>query len=263
MTDQPRTHIATSTADDVFVRDKSLCRELLGKVTFTEMIYFQITGRTATAAQTAMLDACLVALMEHGLTPSALAARLVYGSSPEAMQGGVAAGLLGVGSRFVGTVEDCGVLLARIAAAADPDAEAATIVADHRARRAALPGFGHPQHRPDDPRSLRLFELARAHGVAGRHVAAIHALSAAIDRALGKHLTINATGSVAAVLADCDVPLEIARGFALIARCAGLVGHLHEEQRDPAMASIWHAAETAVPYAGTAGHSHTHEDESP
>src|SRR5271154_7138305 len=100
----PTTRIATHTAEDVFVRGRSLCRELIGKLTFTEMTYLQITGRTPTVGQTAVVDACLVTLMEHGLTPSVLAARLVQSSAPEGLQAAVAAGLLAVGSVFVGTV---------------------------------------------------------------------------------------------------------------------------------------------------------------
>src|SRR5450631_3940837 len=101
------THIATATREDVFVRGKSLCSELIGKVSFTQMTYFQITGRMPSAGQTAVVDACLVALMEHGMTPSTIVARLIYSSAPEAVQAAVAAGLLGVGSVFVGTVEGC------------------------------------------------------------------------------------------------------------------------------------------------------------
>lgn len=238
------TKIATSTADDITIRGRSLTRELIGKLSFSEMLYFQILGRDATPAQARAIDACLVALMEHGLTPSALATRLVYSSSPEAMQGAVAAGLLGVGSRFVGTVEGCAVLLARIVAG-EP---APAIVAEHRAARRPLPGFGHDTHTPDDPRTPALFDLARSLSVAGPHVDAALALGAALDAALGRHLTLNATGAIAAVLADCGVPPEIMRGFALVARCAGLIGHIHEEQHTPALRSIWDAADRAVPY---------------
>jgi citrate synthase len=251
MTTTPKatTSIATSVPDDIVVRGKSLCRDLLGKLSFTEMICFQIVGRVPSSAQAALVDACLVALMEHGLTPSVLAARLVYSSSPEALQSGVAAGLLAVGSRFVGTVEGCAALLDRMVAG-DPATEARHIVEEHRASRRPLPGFGHPLHVPDDPRTPRLFALARERGVAGSHIAAIEILSAALDRALGRHLTINATGAVAAVLADVGIPAEIMRGFALVARCAGLVGHIHEEQKQPVMETIWEAAERAIPFTG-------------
>jgi citrate synthase len=239
------TRIATADATSITVRGEDLCA-LIGELTFTEMIWLQMIGTRPSAAQVAVVDACLVALIEHGLTPSAIAARLVYSSAPEAMQGAVAAGLLGVGGQFVGTAEGCAVLLARIAAAADPAAEAARVVAEPQHR--ALPGFGHDIHKPDDPRTPRLLAVAHASGLAGKHVRALELLSAALDRAKGKHITINATGAVAALLADAGAPPEILRGFALIARCAGLVGHVHEEQHAPAMRSMWAAAERAVPY---------------
>lgn len=252
MPDKQTTSIATHTNEDIFIRDRSLCRELIGKVTFTEMIFFQILGRLPTPQQAAVVDACLVTLMEHGLTPSALATRLIYSSAPEAMQAGVAAGLMGVGSVFVGTMEGCATLLAGILAAPDGLETASRRVAEeHRAARKPLPGFGHHMHKPDDPRSVRLFEVAREHGVAGRHVGAVLALSAAVDAVYGRHITINATGAIAACLGDCGVPAEILRGFALITRCAGLVGHVHEEQHKPAMRAIWESAEHAVEYDGT------------
>lgn len=248
------TSIGTGTREDVFIRDKSLCQELLGKLSFTEMIFFHILGRLPTKGQAAMLDACLVALMEHGLSPSALTTRLTYSSAPEAMQGAVAAGLLGVGSLFVGTMEGNAALLKRMLAAEDgPEAEARRIAEEHRVNKQPLPGFGHPQHKPDDPRSVRLFELAKEHGFSGAHVNAIQTLSAAVDDVYGKHITINVTGAVAAVLGDCGWPAEILRGIAIISRCAGLVGHLREEQEKPAMRAIWEAAEKAVPYDGAAG----------
>jgi citrate synthase len=252
MSTKSTTSIATSTPDDVFVRGKSLTKELIGKLTFTEMAFFQITGRMPTPGQTAVVDACLVTLLEHGLTPSAIAARLVCSSAPEAMQGAVAAGLLGVGGVFVGTVEGCAALLARLVAAPDVAKEALAIADEHRAAKRPIPGFGHPQHKPDDPRTPRILEVATEHGVASSHVHALRALGAAVDRAFGKHVTINATGAIAAALGDCGVPPEIMRGFALIARCAGLVGHVHEEQRRPAMRALWEAADGAVPYDGGA-----------
>ncbi len=249
------TKIATSTADDIFVRGKSLTKELIGQLTFTEMIFFQITGGAPSPGQAAVLDACLVTLMEHGLTPSAIATRLVYGSAPEAMQGAVAAGLLGVGSVFVGTVEGCAALLARLVRAPDAQAlsvEARAIAEEHRTTKRALPGFGHPQHKPDDPRPPRIFAVAEDHGVAGDHIAALRALSKAVDDVYGKHITINATGAIAAALSDCGIRPDIMRGFSLIARCAGLVGHIHEEQDHPAMRTLWEAADDAVPYDGGA-----------
>ena len=248
------TSIATEANNDVFVRGKSLCQELIGKLSFTEMLFFQILGRVPSEAETTMVDACLVTLVEHGLTPSVLSARLIYSSAPEAMQAAVASGLAGVGSVFVGAMEGCAVLLRELLGDENGVAAAAQrIVAEHRAAKRPIPGFGHPTHKPDDPRAIRLCEIARQQGIAGPHVDAIHVLAQAIDDAAGKHITINATGAIAATLGDCDVPAEIMRGFALISRCAGLVGHIHEEQQKPAMRAIWEAAERAVPYDGESG----------
>jgi len=257
------TALCHSTPEDVFVRGKSLCQELIGKLSFTEMLFFQILGRLPDPAQAALVDACLVTLLEHGLTPSAIVARLAYTSAPEAMQGAVSAGLAGVGSLFVGTMEGCAALLGRILAAGSSAAlgaraeaqaaEARRIAAEHRAAQRALPGFGHPTHKPDDPRAQRLIELAREYGVASAHVQAVLALSSAIDEVYGKHITLNATGAIAAVLGDCGVPQQILRGFALIARCAGLVGHIHEEQQRPALRALWEAGERAVPYQAASG----------
>ncbi len=243
------TSIATSTADDVFVRGKSLCRDLVGKVTFTQMTYFQVTGRMPTPAQTAVVDACLVALMEHGLTPSVIAARMVCSSAPEALQAAVAAGILGVGSVFVGTVEGCAALLQRIVSAeGGMEAEARRIAEEHRAAMSPVPGFGHPVHKPDDPRSAVILDVLVAQKVAGQHTRALQALAVSVDAVNGRHITINATGAIAAALADAGVPVEILRGFAVLARCAGLVGHLYEEGRQPAMRAIYEAVERAVPY---------------
>ncbi len=247
------TRLETHTQKDVFIRDRSLTRELIGKLTFTEMTYFHVTGRMATPAQVAVVDACLVTLMEHGLTPSALATRLVYTSAPEAMQAAVAAGLLGVGSLFVGTVEGAALLLDRLVAAPDLEAEATRIAEEHETDRRPVPGFGHPLHKPDDPRSAAIFRVAKDSGLEGNRIRALRALSSAVDRVFEKHITINATGAIAAALGDAGIPSKILRGFAILARCAGLVGHVHEEQDDPAMTDIWHAGERAVPYAGKAG----------
>lgn len=248
MSDEPTTAICRSTAEDVFIRGKSLTKDLIGKASFTELMLFQILGTEPSPAQVAVVDACLVTIMEHGLTPTAIAARLTYTSAPEAMQGAVAAGLASVGSLFVGTMEGAAVLLDRIAQSDDADAEAAAIVSEHAERGARLPGFGHPIHRPDDPRTPVLLAVAEAEGVAGARCAALATLSKAVDVARGKHLTVNATGAIAACLGDCGVPAEIMRGFALIARCAGLVGHIREEQLKPAMTALWMAGEHAVPF---------------
>lgn len=243
------TALCHATPDDVLVRGRSLPREIIGRMTFTEMIFFHLTGVDATPAQAALLDACLVTLMEHGLTPTAISARLTYGSAPEAMQGAVAAGLLGVGSTFVGSAEGAAALLARVAQAPTPRAEAEAIVRASRETGGRLPGFGHPLHRPVDPRAEALLALARARDLYGPHCEALALLSKAVDDGAGRAIPVNATGAIAAVLADAGIPTAIVRGIALISRCAGLVGHIREEQTAPAMRALWEGAEAAVPSA--------------
>lgn len=248
------TALCTYTNEAIFLRDKSLVDDLIGKVDFTEGMYFLIFGRMPTKAQRRILDAVLVTLMEHGMTPSAIAARMVYGSGPEALQAGVAAGLLAVASQFVGTMELAAKLLREIVAdEGGMEAAARRIAEAHRREKRPMPGFGHHLHKPDDPRTPKLLALAEAEGVEGRHIRALRALAAEVDRASGRHITINATGAIAAVLSEIGVEPAIMRGFALISRAAGLVAHIREEQQNPAMRTIWDAAEDAVPYSGTEG----------
>jgi len=246
---RPTTHIAHHTPEAISVRGTDLVSELIGKVSFTEMMFFQITGERPTRAQVALLDAVLVTLMEHGLTPSAIAARLIYVSAPEALQAAVAAGLLGVGSTFIGTMEQAAQLIEEILlAGSDGEACARSIATRHRESRQPLPGFGHHLHKPDDPRSARLLALTEEHGTPGRHVHALRTLARVVDEVYGRHITINATGAIAAVLGEIGFPREVARGVAVVSRAAGLVGHILEERREPAARFIWELAEREVPY---------------
>jgi citrate synthase len=197
------------------------------------------------------VDAALVMLAEHGLTPSVIASRLTYMGAPESLQGAVAAGLLGVGDQFVGTVELVAPLLEEMVAhAGGPERAADEIVERYRASKSLLPGFGQPHHKPDDPRSPALFAVAERVGASGKYVAALKLLGKKVDQSLGRHMTINAPGAMAAVFLEIGVPLRIMRGFVLICRCAGLVAHLHEEQGAATGRALWKGAAEAVPYAG-------------
>jgi citrate synthase len=251
------TSIAMSTAEAIYIRDRNLVEELMGRLDFTSMLAFQIRGEIPSAGERAMLDAVLVTLMEHGLTPSSISARLIYGSSPDSLQSAVAGGLLAAGSAFLGSMENLAVLLqegaARIEADEDDvDGYAQATVARLLAAGESVPGFGHHIHRPDDPRPARLIEIAREHRIAGVHVDLLLAFSRELDAAKGRHVTINATGGVAACLSDMGYPARILRGFSLIARAAGLVGHLLEEQQEPLSRELWELVEDAVPYRGSA-----------
>lgn len=247
----PTTAIAYSTADRIVVDGADLVEDLIGQVGFTEMILRHLLRRKPERAQVVLLDAVLVTLMEHGLTPSAIVTRLTYDAAPEALQSAVAAGLLGVGSTFIGTMEGCSALIEEVLAAPEGvDARARDIADRLRAAKRSVHGFGHPHHKPDDPRTPKLFELARSQGVAGRHIAALQALSREVDRAWGRHLTINATGAVAAVLGEIGIPQPVMRGVAVISRSAGLVGHVLEERERSSARWIWETVEHGIAYDG-------------
>ena len=167
----------------------------------------------------------------------------------EAMQSAVAAGLLGVGGTFIGTMEGAATLIDEILSSTLGPAQQALVIAKRmKAAGQQVPGFGHPFHRPDDPRSPRLFEVAGEAGVQGDHIAALKHLSSAVDEVWGKHLTINATGAVAAVLGEIGIPQKIMRGLAVVSRSAGLVGHIHEEQSIPTARRIWDITSEHIPY---------------
>lgn len=248
MSSAVRTEICRHDSDAIHIREKSLVDELIGQVSFSALTYFAITGNEAGVRETKIMDAVLVTLMEHGLTPSAIAARMVYSSSPESVQAGVSAGLLAVGTVFVGTMEGCANLIDEILNSDNMRQTARDIAQRHRKDKLPLPGFGHPFHKPDDPRTPKLFEVAHSVDVEGKHIAALELLSEEVDAVYERHLTINATGAIAALLGEIAMPSEIARGIAVISRAAGLVAHIAEEQRYPAMKTMWETAEASVPY---------------
>lgn len=246
---QPITELCAHSLTGMSYRDQDLVNEILGQQSFVEVLYTQITGRRPTAVDLKIVNAVLITLMEHGLTPSAISTRLVYMSAPENLQGAVAAGLLAVGSQFVGTMENCSALLDRILAASQPEVEIEQIISEYRSRKQPIPGFGHHLHKPDDPRSLKLLEIALAEAEFNRaHVEALLALSQAIDTAYQKHITINATGAVAALLGGIGIPTRLMRGFSVISRAAGLVAHIAEEQRYPSGRYIWETIDSEIPF---------------
>ena len=245
----PTTALCTHDAASIHVRGKNLCDELIGKVTFTEMMFLDIFGRMPSDTERVVLDAMMVTLMEHGLAPSAISTRLTWSSSPEAMQGAVAAGLLGAGSMMLGTLGTSAVLLQKIVS--DPEGIEAAALREarwHRENRVPVPGFGHPHHKPDDPRTIRLFALADELGLEGKYIAACRALGTSVDEVYGKHLTINASAAMGALLSEIDIPPELMQGFAIICRSAGLIAHIAEEMKDPTAWVMTAAAGKSIPY---------------
>lgn len=249
---QPTTALCRHSNEAIHYREKDLVGELLsGDADFVKVMAEHILARELGVEEVRVLNAVMIGIMEHGLTPSAIATREVYMSAPENLQGAVAAGLMAVGSQFVGTIENNARLLARMVPLGDENArreEARTIIADHRARKAALPGFGHHLHKPDDPRAKRLLEIGREAGFDGGYLDCLELLSEEIDAAFGKHITINATGATGALLGEMNIPVDLMRGFAVISRAAGLVAHIAEEQQRPSGRYIWDLVDKSIPH---------------
>jgi len=242
------TAICSFDADNVLIRGKNLVDELIGKYSFSQLMLLQSLGSEPTDTQSRIVDAVLVTIMEHGLVPSAIATRLTWYGAPDSYQGAIAAGLLGVGDRYAGTASECGAILERIVSAAESARRQKAIEEVRRCHEAGrpIPGMGHPVHHEKDRRVDRLVAVAREAGASGEFIAAMRLLEAAASEVLGKKLVMNVSAAIAAVLGEAGVPSSMMRGIVLTARCAGLVGHLHEEMTNPAGHALWVAARDGV-----------------
>jgi citrate synthase len=248
------TALSTADADHIEIRGRDLAADLMGSASFTAFFFFLTTGRMPSEAQRFFLDVALVAIAEHGLTPTVQAARMTYAADPDALQGAVAAGILGCGTVVLGTARLCGALLAdalnRIDQGAAPDAVAEEVAAAYRRDRRAIPGYGHPVHKPLDPRAERILALAVERGIAGRHIDFSRRLTGAVARAWGKQLPMNVSMAIAAAMRDLDVPDAVIAGIPILARTAGLIAHLAEEAHTPIGFLMASEGEAAIRYVG-------------
>jgi len=217
-----------STADKIVVCGKDLPGEILGKLDLGDMAFLELTGRVPNDKESKLFNAMVVTLVEHGITPSALAARLTYLGAPEALQAAVAAGLCGLGSVFVGSTEHVARLLTE-----SIDKSAKQIVAENK----RIPGLGHPIHKPIDPRTVRLFEIGRETGFYGKHCKLMEEIGKE------KNLVVNATGAIGALACELGLDWRAVRGLGVMARAVGLVGHLLEESREPMAEEVWYRIE--------------------
>jgi citrate synthase len=242
-----RSSISWSTADRIVVRDRDLVEDLMGKVNLGDMAFLELMGRLPAQGESVVFNAMLVALVEHGITPNTIAARLTYLGAPESLQGAVAAGVLGLGSVFVGTIEGSARVLQEALAGQPAGAEleplAERAVREHRERRRPIPGLGHPIHRSVDPRTTRLFALAEEQRLAGRYVELMRQIRQEAERQSGRTLPINVTGAIGALASEMGLPWRICRGLGVMTRPIGLVAHLLEEMTEPMAAEIWRRVE--------------------
>jgi citrate synthase len=253
--DQPFSAISTSDAETITVRGRDLCRDLIGKTDFTSYFWLLVTGEEPTGTQTFFANAVLTAIAEHGIVPSVVAARMTYAAAPEAFQGAVAAGLLGCGSVVLGSAEIAGRFLADLIGKAKAEGtsfEKAALdgVKALRAEKKAIPGFGHPLHAGGDPRANLLLKLAAVREAEGDHVRMLHAVRLAVPEVMGRQLPINVNGAIPAVMLDVGFPLQALKGISLLARTAGLIGHLQEEAQRPIGFVLSGSAAEAIHYDG-------------
>ena len=250
------TSLGASDADSITLLGHSLADDLMGKVGFGELTLWMVTQKRPTPSEVRVFESVLVALADHGFTPTAIAARLTYLSAPDSLQGALAAGLLGGGSRFLGVTEDAGQFLASVLASApsvptdDAGFDALALSAVRTAREAGkfVPGLGHPVHKVLDPRTPVLIKIAAEEGLRGPHLRLFEAIGRVHPQVLGRTLPLNGAGTCGAVLADLNLPLGLLRGFALLARAAGLLGQIAEEQRTPIANDIYMAVDRNAVY---------------
>ncbi len=251
------TSIGASDPDKITVLGQDLAADLMGKVGFGELAMWLVTQRRPTPGQVRVFEAVLVALADHGFTPTAIAARLTFLSAPDSVQGALAAGLLGGGSRFLGVTEDAGRFLsgALVAAGGDLpsddagwDVLALGAVQAVRAAGSFVPGLGHPVHKVTDPRTPALFAIAAEEGLFGPHLQLFEAIGRVHPQVLGRTLPLNGAGTCGAALADLGLPPDLLRGFALLARTAGLLGHIAEEKRLPIGMDLYLSVEHNTEY---------------
>jgi citrate synthase len=247
--------ISASNAESIVVRGHDLCRDLVGHISFTDHAWLLVTGRLPTPAQRRILDATLVAIAEHGLVPSVAAARMTLAAAPEAIQGAVAAGLLGCGSVILGSAESAARLMSGILGHLTlRDVNAATLAAliEAREARRAVPGYGHPLHKQSDPRVGALLAIAEESGIAGRHVAVARLIEQMLPAVTGRPLVMNVSGAIAAVMLDAGFPLLAVKGVPILARTASLIAHLLEEQERPIGFIIADEGASSIGYDGPA-----------
>ena len=252
MAEAARTHISRAYPDRVEVRGRDLTSDLMGRLTFTEYFHLLLTGREASEDQQFFLDLLLLSIAEHGLMPSNVAARMTLAADPESLHGAVAAGILGCGPVILGTSEECARMLedaqSRVVAGEEPAPVAADAVRALRAAGEKVPGFGHPVHRPVDPRAERILEIADAREVSGPHVLLARAFADAVAEQSGKPLPMNVSLPIAAVMLDLGYTRTAVKAVPILARTASLLAHLAEEQEEPVGFVLAGRAEEAVTY---------------
>lgn len=228
-----QTRIGKSAPDKIFIHGYDLTEDLIGNITLADMAFLGAKHRKPTENESKMLNALLVAICEHGFTPSSVSTRLTYLGAPEAVQAAVAAGLLGAGTVYLGAMEYVAEMLQKAFEKHGEDKDiqelASIIINERQENGLQLPGFGHPVHKPEDPRTTKLFEIAEELGFNGKNSQLLQEIHKQFCEKKGKTITLNAVGAIGAIMADMDMDYRVVKSFAVASRAVGLVAHVVEE----------------------------------
>jgi len=208
--------------------------ELMGRITFAQAVFLAIKGELPGENEARMIDAMLVSSVDHGVTPpSCLAARTIA-STGSPLNAALAGGILAISRYHGGAIEHSMKVMEEAVRRKremnkSHEEMAAVIISEYKEKNKRLPGFGHRIH-TQDPRTIKLFQIASDLGIAGEYVGMARAIEDAMEQGRGKRLPINVDGAIAALLCEMDFPPQLANAFFILARIPGLVAHVFEEQ---------------------------------
>lgn len=208
--------------------------DAMDNLTFAQTIYLLITGELPDENTGKLMDAMLVSSVDHGATPPSCLAARTAASTGAPLNAALAAGILSINDFHGGAVHNCMLILKSAMKNKEEknlsiEDAAANIVTEYRTNKKRINGFGHRVH-SNDPRKVKLFEIAEKLGKSGDYIVMALAIELALHNATGKNLPLNVDGAIAALLCDLDIPVELANAFFIMARVPGLVAHIFEEK---------------------------------
>ncbi|MCP5116199.1 MAG: citryl-CoA lyase [bacterium] len=228
--DTLKTAVSWADPDKVLVRGYRM-KDLIGRVSFGQAAYLLLVGELPDEKIGNVVEAILVAVMDHGPTGPSAKATITVASTGAPLSSAVGAGVLAVSKYHGGAIEDCMTVIEEaVGMGLDPYEAATEIVTRYRSRGLRVAGIGSRRH-AEDPRVVRLLEYAREQNIRGPYVQQVECLQKAVSQATGRHLPVNIDGAIAALLCEIRFPKQAANGLFLISRVAGLVAHAVEEQQ--------------------------------
>jgi citrate synthase/citryl-CoA lyase len=224
------TKITRVRPNELLVRGYRL-EELIGDISYAAGIYLMLRGELPSIAEERVINAILVASMDHGVTaPSAVTARTVA-SCGVPITTAMAAGVLAIGDHHGGAGERCMRFLQKelnVKEEFDPKKIARKAVEKTRRDKKRIPGFGHRYH-TNDPRTKKLLQVAKEAKISGRYVEFAQLVSKELTTQFGRDLPLNVDGAIGALLADMGFPPELGKSIFAISRITGITAHILEE----------------------------------